>query len=182
MNTRTRMVTITLLLVFLLAVGISVSSAQDGETPRPPETEVVYSEEYLNASQALQNSALQDDEAQREQLLREAIRWYTVDLERRSDDVAVTYNNRGVAYYRLGEYELAIADYNAALERSPASADFVKNRGLAYEQMGDLEKALADFRTFLSLIADAPSERRETERGYFSAKVAELAPKITFEN
>ncbi|HQE93384.1 MAG TPA: tetratricopeptide repeat protein [Anaerolineae bacterium] len=177
-NVRIRIVTIVLLLSLVFAIGTSESLAHDGKTPVPPQTEnIIYSTEYMNASQALQDSTLQDDETHKNQLLREAIYWYTVDLEKRSDDVAVTYNNRGVAYYRLGEYDLAIAEYNAAMEHSPASADFVKNRGLAYEQMGDLENALADFSTFLSLIADAPSERREVERVYFSAKMSELSQK-----
>jgi tetratricopeptide (TPR) repeat protein len=178
-NVRIRIVTIVLLLSLAFAIGTSESLAHDGKTPVPPETEnIIYSTEYMNASQALVNSILEDNQTHKKQFLREAIYWYTVDLEKRSDDVAVTYNNRGVAYSRLGEYELAIADFHTALKYSPASADFIKNRGLAYEQIGDLENALIDFQVFLSRIADAPSERREAERIYFSTKVTELSQKV----
>ena len=157
----------------LLLLGV-LGALPGAVSAQSPGGEVIYSTEYMNASQALQDATLQDDEIQREKLLREAVQWYTADLEKRSTDVAVTYNNRAVAYARLGEYELAIADYNVALELSPRSADFIKNRGLAYEQMGNLECALADFKAFLDRIADMPSARREEEYLYFSDKVVEL--------
>ena len=172
---------IAFLLVLLMSVagcsGEDASALADAFLPPPVETGsgIIYSTEYMGAARILQNATAQKDENRQRQLLRKAIRGFTADLQQRSSDVSVTYNNRGVAYARLGEYELAIADYTAALEISPTSADFVKNRGLAYEQWGDLDKALADFRTFLAQIADAPGERQSEERTYFSRKIAELS-------
>jgi len=145
--------------------------------PESQDSQAVFSAEYMNASQALQESYLQDDETQRRQLLREAVKLYTADLQKRPAAISAC-NNRGVAYVRLGEYESAIEDYNAALALGGTSADLLKNRGLAYERMGDLDSALADFRAFLDRIADAPSERREDERVFFSDKVAELSQEI----
>jgi tetratricopeptide (TPR) repeat protein len=164
-------------LLLSAASGVLAQEAALSEPPPPAETgsEIIYSIEYMKAAQSLQEATVQEDEDRQQQLLREAIRWFTADLEQRSGDVAVTYNNRGVAHARLGEHELAIADYTAAIEISPASADFVKNRGLAYEQSGDLDNALADFRAFLEQIANAPSERRAEERAYFSEKVERIS-------
>ncbi len=159
------------------SLGMLIRKTSFLEPPPPVETgsEIIYSIEYMEAARSLQDATMQEDEDRQRQLLREAIQWFTVDLERRSGDVAVTCNNRGVAHARLGDYELAIADYTAAIEISPASADFVKNRGLAYEQLGDLDNALVDFRAFLEQIANAPSERRAEERAYFSEKVERMS-------
>lgn len=157
-------------------IGCANSEELVSEPPPPTETgpEIIYSIEYMEAARSLQEATVQEGGDRQTQLLRDAVQGFTVDLEKRSGDVAVTYNNRGVAYARLGEYDLAIADYTAALEISPASADFVKNRGLAYEQLGELDNALVDFQAFLEQIANAPSERRAEERAYFSEKVERM--------
>ncbi len=158
------------------SLGVLIRKSSFPEPPPPAETgsEIIYSIEYMEAARSLQEATVQKDGDRQTQLLRAAVQGFTADLEKRSGDVAVTYNNRGVAYARLGEYDLAIADYTAALEISPASADFVKNRGLAYEQLGELDNALADFQAFLEQIANAPSERRAEERAYFSEKVERM--------
>lgn len=52
--------------------------------------------------------------------------------------------NRGVAYKQMGNLDLAIADYSAALTRAPDDALLYSNRANAYRELGELGYALAD--------------------------------------
>ena len=47
------------------------------------------------------------------------------------------YSSRGLAYYRKGDYDRAIADFNQALIRDPRDDRSLLNRGLAYLKKGD---------------------------------------------
>lgn len=60
-------------------------------------------------------------------------------------DMAWVYSNRGNAYVWLDESELAIADYDAALEIDPDYAAAYSNRGAVYHRQGEYELAIADF-------------------------------------
>jgi len=62
-------------------------------------------------------------------------------------DLAVTYNYRGVAYARSGEFDRAIADFGEAIRRYPKSALFYPyiNRGDAYKAKNDVDRAIADY-------------------------------------
>jgi len=63
-----------------------------------------------------------------------------------SDDFnACAFNNRGIAYSRLGELESALADFGRALRINPRLADAHSNRGNVYQARGESEKALRDF-------------------------------------
>ncbi|MCB0156274.1 MAG: tetratricopeptide repeat protein [Anaerolineae bacterium] len=75
-------------------------------------------------------------------------------------DQAVTYGlsprdegyvrqNRGRAYYAMGQYEAALAEQNWILETTPTQKDFYY-RGLTYQALGQNEPAIADFETFLN--------------------------------
>jgi tetratricopeptide (TPR) repeat protein len=55
------------------------------------------------------------------------------------------FNNRGIAYRRLGEDDKALQDFTWAIESDPDWATSYINRGQMYEARGDLAKALADF-------------------------------------
>jgi len=59
------------------------------------------------------------------------------------------YSNRGDAYYEMGEYELAIADYTSAINASEKSGgylgDIYISRGKAYREMGEYELSIADY-------------------------------------
>ena len=64
---------------------------------------------------------------------------------------ARAYSHRGLAYYRKGEYERAIADHSKAIAIDPNDANAYYNRGVAYEQKGDKDQAIADFRKVLEI-------------------------------
>ena len=61
------------------------------------------------------------------------------------DGRAGAYNNRGLAYERLRQFDKAFQDFNSAIESDPNWGTWYVNRGLIYESRGDLPKALADF-------------------------------------
>ena len=55
------------------------------------------------------------------------------------------YINRGWAYYLLGDYESALADFDSALNASPDSVYARFNRGLTYLQLGKINLAYQDY-------------------------------------
>ncbi len=57
----------------------------------------------------------------------------------------MAYNNRGAAYAVLGQYQLAIEDYDKAIQLDPDYADPYYNRGAAYYVLDQDGKAEADY-------------------------------------
>lgn len=67
---------------------------------------------------------------------------------------ADAFNNRGIAYYYLYEYDLAIADYTQAIELDSYMAEAYRNRGLVYYDRAEYTQALADFNEALRIDSD----------------------------
>jgi tetratricopeptide (TPR) repeat protein len=55
------------------------------------------------------------------------------------------YLNRGIAQYKKGDYDQAIANYTRAIEINPNYAKAYFYRGLAYQDKGDYDRAIADY-------------------------------------
>jgi tetratricopeptide (TPR) repeat protein len=72
------------------------------------------------------------------------------------DQLAYIYRKRGFAYKRLKEYDLAIADYNRAIELSPNYARAYASRGSAYRSLREYDLAIADYNRALELWPDYP--------------------------
>ena len=47
----------------------------------------------------------------------------------------VDYNAKGMSYAKLGQYQLAIEDYNEAILQKPDYADALYNRVVAYDKL-----------------------------------------------
>ena len=72
--------------------------------------------------------------------------------------MAKAFNNRGLAYRGLGEFEKAIAEFAAAIRLDSADAGTFVNRGATYHSQGELELAIADYTEAIRLdksLADA---------------------------
>jgi tetratricopeptide (TPR) repeat protein len=64
----------------------------------------------------------------------------------------VAYKNRGNHYARvLGEYELAIKDYNKCLEINPLNAAVLSNRGNVYGLLKDYKSSIRDYTLALKI-------------------------------
>jgi tetratricopeptide (TPR) repeat protein len=63
----------------------------------------------------------------------------------------LAYYNRGVAYEEKGQYDLAISDYNKALEINPRFTDAYYNRGVTYYYKREYEKSWKDVKKAQSL-------------------------------
>ena len=62
------------------------------------------------------------------------------------------YNNRGLDYYNLGQYERAIQDFDKAIQLNPNLAGAYNNRGIAYRHLGQNERAVQDYDKALELM------------------------------
>ncbi len=56
----------------------------------------------------------------------------------------MAYNNRGLLYHNQQKYELALSDYNKAIDINPNDALAYVNRGVVYALTREFPKALAD--------------------------------------
>jgi tetratricopeptide (TPR) repeat protein len=67
----------------------------------------------------------------------------TPTLENIPQDAVAAYD-RGQSYYKLRNYNSAIAEYTHAIQLKPDYADAFYARSLAFRSSGDIEKADAD--------------------------------------
>ena len=65
------------------------------------------------------------------------------------------HNDRGIMYSEKGQYDLALAEFNKALEISPLSAERYNNRGITYSKKGDYDRAITDFTKAVMLSPNA---------------------------
>lgn len=59
--------------------------------------------------------------------------------------------NRGIAFRRAGDTELALRDYDAAIRLNPGAADAFNNRGNALRAQRDLPRAMDDYNEAIRL-------------------------------
>ncbi len=69
-------------------------------------------------------------------------------------DHVLAYNNRGIAYSRLGLYRNALEDLNKAIEMKSDYADAYGNRGVIYSNLGQNLLAFEDFNKAIQLQPD----------------------------
>ena len=68
--------------------------------------------------------------------------------------LALARNNRGVAYKANGEYDLALKDYDQAIQLNPNAASHYNNRGIIYRLKHDYDRAIADYDEAIWLKSD----------------------------
>ena len=101
-----------------------------------------------------------------------------------SPNLAITFNNRGIAYSNKGQYDLAIADYNQAISLKPDYAAAFYNRGVAHYDKGQYNLAIADYSQAISLkpdYADAFNNRGNAYRakGQYDLAIADYNQAIS---
>ena len=76
------------------------------------------------------------------------------DAVYRSPGKARPYNNRGAAYNKQGNYDLAFSDFNQAIKLRPDFALPYSNRGSVYARKGNYDQAISDFNQAIKLRPD----------------------------
>jgi tetratricopeptide (TPR) repeat protein len=66
-------------------------------------------------------------------------------------ELAARYDDRGIAWYRKGELDRALGDYNKAIALDPKFGIAHLNRGLVWHSKGQYDQALADYDKAISL-------------------------------
>jgi|SRR5581483_1858141 len=69
----------------------------------------------------------------------------------KAHNLAIEYNNRGNAYKDKGDGDIAISDYNRAINIDPKYSVPYYNRANAYHDKGDHDLAIADYNQAISL-------------------------------
>ena len=64
-------------------------------------------------------------------------------------DLATAYNDRGVAYYRKGDKDLALSDFNAAIKINGSYGRAYSNRAIQEDDRNQYESALVDYKVAL---------------------------------
>jgi tetratricopeptide (TPR) repeat protein len=73
------------------------------------------------------------------------------DVLDKNPDVSVALNNRGNAYSNMGEYELALQDFNRGIKLSPGMKHLYNNRALALHKLDSSVEAVADLNKAIKL-------------------------------
>jgi tetratricopeptide (TPR) repeat protein len=102
--------------------------------------------EWFYKTYALWDGKKMTDPKKAIQYMNEAIRLEPAD--------AAAYNNRGIAYDNLGQYQRAIEDYNEAIRLKPDYAAAYNNRWFAYMNFGQYQRAIEDYNEAIRLKPD----------------------------
>ena len=88
-----------------------------------------------------------------------AIRGCTAVIQSGREDqrnLAIAFNNRGLAHYAKGDYDTAIADLTQAVKLDPDYADAFQSRASAYSDKGDHAHAIDDYDQSIRLNSHNP--------------------------
>ncbi|GAB4482205.1 MAG: hypothetical protein Kow00124_30880 [Anaerolineae bacterium] len=78
-------------------------------------------------------------------------------LELDPDQAGTLYDTRGFVYYKLAQYDAALADLEQALALGETFAYYT--RGLVYDALGEAGAAIADYTRFISEYPGEPAEK-----------------------
>jgi tetratricopeptide (TPR) repeat protein len=85
------------------------------------------------------------------QVWQNSLSLWTYVIEKDPDRVPLAYNNRGLAFFTLGEIEKAIGDYQTAIAQDPSYAEAYSNLGIALLKKGLADEAIGNFQTAIRL-------------------------------
>jgi tetratricopeptide (TPR) repeat protein len=84
---------------------------------------------------------------------KKAVDYWSLAIRNKQNTVEA-YNNRGLAYHELKQYDKAIKDFNQAIRLDPARVAAYNNRGNSYYEKDEYQLALADFNQSLKRKSD----------------------------
>ena len=88
-----------------------------------------------------------------------------IELATADEDSSAAYHTRGAAKAALGDYDNAIADFDAAIRLNPKTAINYLDRGLAKEVLGEKSAAKADFEKATQINGDLAEDYYKDGRG-----------------
>ena len=98
-----------------------------------------------------------------------------IELATSDEDSSAAYHTRGAARAALGDYDKAIADFDAAIRLNPETAINYLDRGLAKEVLGEKSAAKADFEKATQINRDLAEDYYKDGRGKNSGGAYEAA-------
>ena len=88
-----------------------------------------------------------------------------IELATADEDSSAAYHTRGAARAALGDYDKAIADFDAAIRRNPETAINYLDLGLAKEALGEKDAAKANFEAATRKNGDLAKDYYKEGRG-----------------
>lgn len=76
--------------------------------------------------------------------VKDSLHYYDKAIQLNPND-SKAYNNRGNAYFRLGQYQRALENFDKAIHLDPTNSYFYYIRGWVYVKLGQYQRAVADF-------------------------------------
>ena len=98
-----------------------------------------------------------------------------IELATADKDSSAAYHTRGAARAALGDYDKAIADFDAAIRLNPETAINYLDRGLAKEALGEIDAAKADFEAAAQKNGDLAENYYKEGRGKNDGRAYEAA-------
>jgi protein O-mannosyl-transferase len=83
------------------------------------------------------------------------IQLWSYAIDKDPGGAAVSYNNRGTAYGKRGQFDKAIEDLDKAIVLYPDYSDAYSNRGIIYSKVGLLDSAIESFNQAVALKPNA---------------------------
>ncbi|WP_043997703.1 tetratricopeptide repeat protein, partial [Microcystis aeruginosa] len=88
---------------------------------------------------------------------------------------AVWYYNRGILYYNQQKYDLALSDYNKAIEINPNYAEAYYNRGNLYSDLQKYDLALSDYSKVIDINPNLAQAYNNRGNLYYNLQKYDLA-------
>jgi tetratricopeptide (TPR) repeat protein len=82
---------------------------------------------------------------------RNSIGLWTRVIEKEPERVPIAYNNRGLVYYKSGQFDKAVADFREAVTLRSSYIDAYSNLGMAFYKIGRLDEAIENFDKAIAL-------------------------------
>ncbi|MBF0320398.1 MAG: tetratricopeptide repeat protein [Nitrospirae bacterium] len=163
---RKRLILITITAVILIiatVVGITINAIENEKKAKIEEQRQIEVQKAAAAKQKQEDEARKKEETKKQSGIyfnqgkvfasqkdyARAIEAYTKSIGYAPD--AASFNNRGLAYLELKQYDNAVADFTEAIQASPKQYLYYMNRGIANSDRKHYTDAIADYRKAIGL-------------------------------